>query len=115
MAEAKEYNYCLRCGRKLKSKQSRLRGFGDNCYKKSVISDSNVKPLVEIGGKNMVGVFSDAMRKDYLIRLNQLRILVTANDSEYRFGKISHEEYNRVCMEINNKLDVLEHEIMGGR
>lgn len=32
--EQKEYQYCLRCGRKLKSKESRLKGFGAACEKK---------------------------------------------------------------------------------
>jgi len=31
----KEYNYCLRCGRKLKSEENRLRGMGETCWKKS--------------------------------------------------------------------------------
>lgn len=31
----KEYNYCLRCGRKLKSKENRYRGYGNVCYEKS--------------------------------------------------------------------------------
>lgn len=31
----REYNYCLRCGRKLKSKENRYRGYGKTCYEKS--------------------------------------------------------------------------------
>lgn len=29
----KEYDKCLRCGKKLKNIESRLRGYGDECYK----------------------------------------------------------------------------------
>lgn len=39
--ENKEYEYCLRCGRKLKTKESRLRGYGDICYKKHLIKHKN--------------------------------------------------------------------------
>ena len=31
----KEHEYCLRCGRKLKSPENRLRGMGLTCWKKS--------------------------------------------------------------------------------
>ena len=31
----KEYEYCLRCGRKLKTLENRLRGMGLVCWKKS--------------------------------------------------------------------------------
>lgn len=31
----KEYEYCLRCGRKLKSHESRMIGYGTICLKKS--------------------------------------------------------------------------------
>lgn len=30
----KEYDKCLRCGRKLKSAENRLRGYGETCWKK---------------------------------------------------------------------------------
>lgn len=30
----KQYKYCLRCGRKLKSTQARELGYGQVCYKK---------------------------------------------------------------------------------
>lgn len=33
----KEYQYCLRCGRKLKSTENRLRGMGPICWEKSHI------------------------------------------------------------------------------
>lgn len=31
----KEYEYCLRCGRKLKNPKARQLGYGDICFKKS--------------------------------------------------------------------------------
>lgn len=34
------YNNCLRCGRKLKSDESRQRGYGDICYEKSKIAEN---------------------------------------------------------------------------
>ena len=30
----KEYNKCLRCGRKLNSEESKQRGFGNTCWEK---------------------------------------------------------------------------------
>ena len=30
----KEYEICKRCGRKLRSKESKILGYGPNCYKK---------------------------------------------------------------------------------
>ena len=30
----KEYDYCLRCGRKLKSPENRIRGYGNICFGK---------------------------------------------------------------------------------
>ena len=30
----KEYDKCLRCGRKLKTSETRKRGYGDTCWKK---------------------------------------------------------------------------------
>ena len=41
--EEKEHNYCLRCGRKLVSKETRLRGFGKICEQK--MKASNKKRL----------------------------------------------------------------------
>lgn len=32
--EPKEYQYCLRCGRKLKNEQAKKLGYGVVCYKK---------------------------------------------------------------------------------
>lgn len=44
----KSYSYmfherCLRCGRKLRSDQSKLLGYGPSCYKKSQKEKSSVK------------------------------------------------------------------------
>ncbi len=111
--EIKEYNYCLRCGRKLKSKQNRLRGYGETCYKKYKLSVNGVKPLVSLGG-NMPRKFSESRRQEYLLKLNQLRIMITANDSAFKLGQISEEEYVNVGHELTEKLDVLENEILGG-
>ena len=33
----KEYEYCLRCGRKLKNAEARKKGFGEVCYKKMLV------------------------------------------------------------------------------
>lgn len=35
--EQKEYEYCLRCGRKLKSEKTRKKGYGDICFNKMKI------------------------------------------------------------------------------
>ena len=32
--KSKEHEYCLRCGRKLKNEEARLKGYGEICYKK---------------------------------------------------------------------------------
>ena len=37
----KEYNYCIRCGRRLKSQENRLRGMGKTCYEKSLRERGN--------------------------------------------------------------------------
>ena len=37
----KEYEYCLRCGRKLKSDKSRLQGYGDICFEKMLVNQRN--------------------------------------------------------------------------
>lgn len=34
MTENKEYEFCLRCGRKLKNPKTRLIGLGPTCHKK---------------------------------------------------------------------------------
>lgn len=36
----KEFEVCRRCGRKLKSKESKILGFGPNCYKKYLKDNS---------------------------------------------------------------------------
>jgi hypothetical protein len=43
----KEYSHCLRCGRKLKSKEARERGMGIVCFNKSITENKN-KPLFTI-------------------------------------------------------------------
>ena len=30
----KEHEFCLRCGRRLKTMENRIRGYGDTCFKK---------------------------------------------------------------------------------
>ena len=37
----KEYNYCIRCGRRLKSQENRIRGMGKVCYEKSLREHRN--------------------------------------------------------------------------
>ncbi len=34
MSEQKEYQYCLRCGRRLKNAEARIKGYGIVCEKK---------------------------------------------------------------------------------
>ena len=41
-SKPKEYDRCLRCGRKLKSKENRLRGYGKICYKKQKMSKNTL-------------------------------------------------------------------------
>lgn len=41
--DQKEYEYCLRCGRKLKNPEARIRGFGIICEKK--VHKKGSKPL----------------------------------------------------------------------
>ena len=40
----KEYDYCLRCGRKLKNLDARKIGYGTVCYKK-MLSSRIIPPL----------------------------------------------------------------------
>lgn len=47
MSEPKEYNFCIRCGRKLRSKENRLRGMGLICYTKYK-SARHSRPLFKI-------------------------------------------------------------------
>ena len=44
----KEYEYCLRCGRKMKNEEARLRGFGLVCWKKHLIEHAQPKLFEEI-------------------------------------------------------------------
>lgn len=36
---AKDHKYCLRCGRKLKNPESRIRGYGVICEKKMLVDN----------------------------------------------------------------------------
>lgn len=38
--EQKQYDRCLRCGRKLKTTENRLRGYGKICWEKIIIKNS---------------------------------------------------------------------------
>lgn len=40
-----EHEYCLRCGRKLKTPDARERGYGLICYKKVIIQKESIKRL----------------------------------------------------------------------
>ena len=46
----KEYEFCLRCGRKLKNPEARAKGFGLVCEQK--MKHEAKQRLFEIGGKN---------------------------------------------------------------
>ena len=37
----KEYNYCIRCGRRLKTQENRIRGMGKICYERGYEKNSN--------------------------------------------------------------------------
>lgn len=45
----KEYNYCIRCGRRLYSEENRKRGMGKTCYEKTLTQRKN--GLYKILGK----------------------------------------------------------------
>ena len=36
-----EYDYCLRCGRKLKNPEARIKGYGMVCEKKMMVKQKN--------------------------------------------------------------------------
>lgn len=38
-----EHSFCLRCGRPLKSMETRLRGYGNICYKKMRKNDASYR------------------------------------------------------------------------
>ena len=40
------YKYCQRCGRRLKSEENGLRGFGETCFKKAKIETKGLTPLI---------------------------------------------------------------------
>lgn len=111
--EDKEYNYCLRCGKKLKSKASRLRGYGITCYEKLKFSVS-IKPLISIGECDMSRKLSEAKKQKYLDRLNKVRMKVNMNEVQYNSKIISESEYQAVCDEILTEVDTLEKEILKG-
>ena len=48
MNTVKEYNVCLRCGRKLKNPEHRKLGYGPSCYKKMKISQLTKKSLLGV-------------------------------------------------------------------
>ena len=108
MEEIKEYNYCLRCGRKLKSKEARLRGYGKTCYAKCKLS-IKVKPLVVIG-ENM-DTLSDEKKQIYLDRLNKVRLMVDANDTQFRIGTITKKEYMEAGNYIVGIVDSIENDL----
>ena len=43
--EEDDHEYCLRCGRKLKSEEARMLGYGKICYKKMHTDPIDKKPL----------------------------------------------------------------------
>ncbi len=45
-----EYNYCLRCGRKLKTPENKIRGMGKICWEKSHLEQS--KRLFDANGNS---------------------------------------------------------------
>ena len=47
-----EHKVCLRCGRKLKSEQSRQLGYGEICWKKREVGD-RVIPLFNVDIRNV--------------------------------------------------------------
>ena len=51
---------CLRCGRRLKTEESKLLGFGKTCWEK-YNGDDNFQKLFEVGEGNAVKQFDDDM------------------------------------------------------
>ena len=49
MVTEKDHEYCLRCGRKLKNKNARERGYGNICYKK--LESGKLNKLFDYGNK----------------------------------------------------------------
>lgn len=45
--ENTEHEYCLRCGRKLRTQEARLRGYGLICFKKMQVDDKR-RPLFTV-------------------------------------------------------------------
>lgn len=50
--EDREFKYCLRCGRRLKSSENRKRGYGKICYEKAMAKPKG-KPLFKILPKSV--------------------------------------------------------------
>ena len=44
----KEFDRCLRCGRKLKKPEHRLLGYGPNCYKKMINARLKKKSIIGV-------------------------------------------------------------------
>lgn len=40
------YKYCRRCGKRLKSEENRIRGYGETCYEKARQEAQGVVPLI---------------------------------------------------------------------
>lgn len=40
------YKYCQRCGKRLKSEENRLRGYGETCFQKARQEAKGLKPLI---------------------------------------------------------------------
>lgn len=52
--DPRNYGQCLRCGRKLKTEESRLLGMGKTCYKKYMTENTH-KKLFELKGEQTNG------------------------------------------------------------
>ena len=52
MSECKDFEYCLRCHRKLKNEEARKIGYGKICYEK-MKSDKPKKTLIKVAYSNL--------------------------------------------------------------
>ena len=43
--QPEEYGYCLRCGRRLKTEEAKIRGYGNICFEKIKSTRVGKKPL----------------------------------------------------------------------
>lgn len=59
------YTHCKRCGKPLKTVKSRLRGYGDECFKKKLGSKFEVKTYVsdKTGTENTNNEHTNALPK----------------------------------------------------